>query len=194
MPKPGDEIILTSTLLPTYGVLPASHSCDVSVYEADGTPKFTGVAMVNVAGAVYKHTFDSSGWGLGAYYAIYEAIMDGIAAPPICENFYLELSGIEPSDLDPILDALAIHDADIKTILAGLDVTALTAMVEQIWYTTWLHKQESLSYDSQGRTSQVITTFSEFATFSPVKAIFTWSFTYNADNSIATLTVERTAP
>lgn len=196
MPKPGDIIILTSTLLPTYGVLPATHSCSITIYKADGTLQVATTPMTNVTGAVYKFLVDTTGWDLGGYYAIYEAIMDGSAAPPICENFYLEIGGITPADLQPVLDAISAHDSDIKAILTiiGTNVSTILTIAQQIWYTTFCHKQEALEYDSQGRTSRVTTTYSETPDFSIPVAIFVWTFTYNADNSIATLTIERTSP
>lgn len=196
MPKPGDELILTSTLLPTYGVLPASHSCTVSVYKGDGTTVVAATPMMNVVGAVYLILIDSTGWDLGPYYAIYEATMDAIPAPPICENFYLEYGGITPADLQPVLDAISDHDTDIKVILAALNsnVSTILTLAQQIWYTTFCHKQESLQYDSQGRTSLVTTTYSTTTDFSIPVAVFLWTFSYNADDSISTLTIERTLP
>jgi len=187
MPAPGDTILLSASLMGTYGKYPTTHSCDVEVRDADGVVVVVKTAMANVIGAVYTYKWATSGsLPEGPYHVIYSATLDGEAAPEIAEVIYIEIT---VTDLTPILDALAVHDSDIKAILA-----TISDQVEAIYAMTYYNKVETWQYDSQGRTLKVTARYSPTDPMLSPTHIFEYVFTYNADNSVATYTMTRTMP
>jgi len=170
MPKPGDRILLSATLLALYGVDPTTHSCQVEIRNSLGAVVISKKVMTNVVGTIYTYVWDTSVGGpypVAPYQAVYYAVLDGADAPEVAEVFYLEYSGITP---------------------------AVESMIEQIWYMTFCNKEESFEYDSQGKTTKVTARYSETSDFTVPLATFENTYTYNADNSLSNWDCIRVVP
>lgn len=168
MPAPGDKILLSVTLLSAYGMSPITHSCKVEVRDADGIVVLAKTDMILVVGTVYRLKWVTNpSLPEGPYHIIYYAILDGEDAPEIGEVLYIEKVGISPS---------------------------IEALLEQIHWMTYFNRDEAFAYDSQGRTEKIVVRYAPGTDFTSPVAVFEWSFTYNADNSIASFNIVRVVP
>jgi len=166
MPSPGDNILLSATLLAMYGVAPSSHSCEVEIRDEDGAVVVAKTAMTNVIDTIYTYKWVTApALPEGSYQAIYYAILDTVAAPPIGEVIYVE------------------------TVSA--DVSAIIDKLDQLLAIIFDDKYANYEYDTQGRVSKVTFNYGDDVT--PTYT-YEMAFTYNSDNSVATYNVVRIIP